>query len=191
MVVLRYMEDRSEVETASLMGCSVGTVKGQCSRALASSRFDAALRSDVEEGEPVMCCQDLKFLARRAESVRVGPTSASRRCTPGSARPAAVVPSKRSSGAAALVVAVAVGIALLTGSTVSHQDNAPPISRGTTVNTPSTQPEPTTRKLVYVDGFWPMRKIHVGNQTVDVSDQSLAADQRGRRAGDGVSPRVR
>ncbi|MEX2421460.1 MAG: SigE family RNA polymerase sigma factor, partial [Actinomycetota bacterium] len=34
-VVLRYYEDLSEVETAELLGCSVGTVKSQVSRGLA------------------------------------------------------------------------------------------------------------------------------------------------------------
>lgn len=115
--------------------------------------------------------EDLKLLARRAESVRGRADQRLEEVHAGirSARRRRAV--EAASGAAALVVAVAVGIALLTGSTGSHQDNAPPISRGTTVNTPTTQPEPTTRKLVYVDGFWPMRKIHVGNQTVDISDQ--------------------
>ena len=30
VVVLRYLEDRTEADTADLMGCSVGTVKSQC-----------------------------------------------------------------------------------------------------------------------------------------------------------------
>ena len=49
VVVLRYYEDLSETETADLLGCSVGTVKSQCSRALAKLRLDAALEPVSEE----------------------------------------------------------------------------------------------------------------------------------------------
>ncbi|MGI8694572.1 MAG: SigE family RNA polymerase sigma factor [Geodermatophilaceae bacterium] len=38
VVVLRYVEDRSEVETADLLGCSVGTVKSTGHRGLARLR---------------------------------------------------------------------------------------------------------------------------------------------------------
>ena len=49
VVVLRYLEDRTEVETAYLLGCSLGTVKSQCARALAKLRLDEALEPAVDE----------------------------------------------------------------------------------------------------------------------------------------------
>jgi len=38
VLVLRYFDDMTETEVAELMGCSVGTVKSQASRALARLR---------------------------------------------------------------------------------------------------------------------------------------------------------
>jgi RNA polymerase sigma-70 factor (sigma-E family) len=46
MVVLRYYEDLSEAETASVMNVSVGTVKSATSRALAKLRDSSGLRDD-------------------------------------------------------------------------------------------------------------------------------------------------
>lgn len=43
-LVLRYFEDLSEAETAAALGCSLGSVKSQCSRGLARLRL--SLRSD-------------------------------------------------------------------------------------------------------------------------------------------------
>ncbi|WP_433333577.1 SigE family RNA polymerase sigma factor [Spirillospora sp. CA-294931] len=45
VIVLRYYEDLSEAQTADLLGCSVGTVKSQASRALAKLRVDDSLLS--------------------------------------------------------------------------------------------------------------------------------------------------
>ena len=49
VVVLRYVEDRTETDTAVLMGCSVGTVKSQCAKALAKLRADVALDVAIDE----------------------------------------------------------------------------------------------------------------------------------------------
>jgi RNA polymerase sigma-70 factor (sigma-E family) len=49
VVVLRYLEDRTEVETAQLLDCSVGTVKSQCAKALAKLRIDTTLEMATHE----------------------------------------------------------------------------------------------------------------------------------------------
>lgn len=49
VVVLRYIEDRTEADTAALMGCSVGTVKSQCAKALNKLRGDVALSVATDE----------------------------------------------------------------------------------------------------------------------------------------------
>ncbi|KRV48645.1 RNA polymerase subunit sigma-24 [Wenjunlia vitaminophila] len=54
VIVLRYWEDLSEQDTARTLGCSVGTVKSQASRALTKLRAHPALTGFalVPPGEP-------------------------------------------------------------------------------------------------------------------------------------------
>ncbi|MGI8696198.1 MAG: SigE family RNA polymerase sigma factor [Mycobacteriales bacterium] len=47
-VVLRFYDDLTEAQTAEALGCSVGTVKSQTSRAI--TRLRAALAADAEPG---------------------------------------------------------------------------------------------------------------------------------------------
>ncbi|HEX4834333.1 MAG TPA: SigE family RNA polymerase sigma factor [Trebonia sp.] len=51
IVVLRYFDDRSEQETAGLLGVSAGTVKSTASRAMARLRQQPALLSVISEDD--------------------------------------------------------------------------------------------------------------------------------------------
>lgn len=51
VIALRYLEQRSERETAAVMGCTVGTVKSHSSRAMASLRRSPALVDLIVRGK--------------------------------------------------------------------------------------------------------------------------------------------
>jgi RNA polymerase sigma-70 factor (sigma-E family) len=50
VLVLRYFNDLSESETATVLGCSPGTVKSRASRALARLRESGLVRTEVLDG---------------------------------------------------------------------------------------------------------------------------------------------
>jgi RNA polymerase sigma-70 factor (sigma-E family) len=49
VITLRYFEDRTEAETSAIMGCSIGTVKSQASKAIAKLRKHPGL-ADIFTG---------------------------------------------------------------------------------------------------------------------------------------------
>jgi RNA polymerase sigma factor (sigma-70 family) len=52
-IVLRYLDDMSEADTAAAMGCSVGTVKSQSAKALATLRAHPDLADlQLQESAP-------------------------------------------------------------------------------------------------------------------------------------------
>ncbi|OEU96033.1 SigE family RNA polymerase sigma factor [Streptomyces oceani] len=63
MVVLRYYEDLSEVQTAEVLGVSVGTVKSAVSRALAKLRDDPQLVADTRGESTGMLCDRARVAA--------------------------------------------------------------------------------------------------------------------------------
>ncbi|MFC6881610.1 MULTISPECIES: SigE family RNA polymerase sigma factor [Actinomadura] len=50
VVVLRYFEDLTEPQAAAVLGCSVGTVKSQASKALAKLRIDPEILAVAPRG---------------------------------------------------------------------------------------------------------------------------------------------
>jgi hypothetical protein len=112
--------------------------------------------------------EDLRFLAERAETVvgrsdqRLAEVHA--RIKSARRRRAAAV----AAGASAAVVAAAIGIAVLTGPTGSNSDNGPipPADPPSKTDAPKAA---TVRQIAYGDG-WPIRAIHMGDRTVDISD---------------------
>jgi len=47
VLVLRYFEDQTETQVAAILGCTVGTVKSQASKALAKLRIDPEITASL------------------------------------------------------------------------------------------------------------------------------------------------
>ena len=120
--------------------------------------------------------EDLKFLAKRADAVRGRPDQ---RLAEVHARIRSARRRRAAGGVAAtsaVVLALVIGIAVLTGSTARHTDNgqAPPAN-------PDTPMTSTTREIVYSDDLEfvahdaPTALLHVG--TIHVGDREVDIDQ--------------
>ena len=114
-----------------------------------------------------MNSHDLKFLADRADTVTGRPAQrlaeVHARIRSARRRRAAQAVSAASAG----VLALAIGVAALTGTTGTNKDNVPVPPADSPAKTDA--PAATTRRIVYGEG-WPIRRIHVGDRTVDISD---------------------
>jgi RNA polymerase sigma-70 factor (sigma-E family) len=60
VVVLRFYEDRSEAQTAELLGCSVGTVKSQAHRAISKLRTLAPELAELVSASPAPTAQEVR-----------------------------------------------------------------------------------------------------------------------------------
>lgn len=116
-----------------------------------------------------MSGEDLRFLAERAETV-VG--RADQRLTEVHAR---IKSARRrraaamAGGVSAAVLALVVGIAVLTGPTGSNRGNGP-IHPAESPSKTDASTAAAARQIAYGEG-WPIRAIHIGDRVVDISDQ--------------------
>lgn len=112
--------------------------------------------------------EDLKFLANRADAVR---GRADQRLVEVHARVRLARRRRTASavaGASVAVLALVIGIAVLTSPTGTNKENGPvpPADSPTKADAPAAAP---ARQIAYGEGG-PIRAIHVGNRTVDISD---------------------
>ena len=174
VVVLRYLEDRTEVDTAHLMNCSVGTVKSQCSKALAEAplgRGPAAGRGRIrrprdQQRRGAAMNGDLKYLAEHIASVD------GQRPERAAEIGERIRVARRRRTTAAGTAVVGLVLAVVMGGVWANRDldsGAPqPIKRPG--QTKTAEPISDVRKLTYANGS----TIHWGDQTIDTGLDLLA-----------------